>query len=802
MKNIQGGSTTTYESCQTLMSFDQGKYRHTFTVESVLNNEFVLLSTNDRIKGTLLGFSWYDQADHKNFVRATFSSGLKLIPGTSYSIFFEKSKTEEAVAPIHVEEALPVSEWNIDKPVRTMMFSWRMKFLGAPTLNKLYKTYGEQSFMMVANKPHEVAETLNLDSRKMLMLSNEVGTLHANWHKINYLLSRNLVMHEAELIVDMFNSSTGSDKRLNPFKIMAERKLSKDLQVRFFQAMGIYQRARTDLPSVMADFLDVKMSKTGETAILMEKAITLVSDAFNISKDKVEATIHRMILDGNANYRKLYGQDTISMGRMMEMDTMAAQCLSERVDDYFEHDKWVEQFTTNYTKDGKPLQLAEEQMVAIQTSVGTHTSVITGGPGTGKTTTVKSLIAELRKLFPGGRIFMAAPTGKAARRMAEVTGEDCTTLHRMMGMTPDSSPILSSFNNDDTLILDECSMMDINLLTAAVKHAGNRGRVIFIGDANQLESIDTGAIMNDMIMCRHMTVAELIEVQRQAALSDIVSGSYQVLAGEIPNFDGPGKDLHFIEANSSTEIVEKIRDLVENIIPNQYGFKSEDIQILAAMKKSEAGVTNLNDQLKASFNKDSAEHETPSRALGNQIYHVGDRVMQTLNRYDLDIQNGEIGVIVEFDERKRKVVVDMGDRVVKLPYDNYPFMTHSWAKTVHKSQGSEYPVVIISMPSEHQYMLYRKSFFTAMTRGKSHVFVVTSKETLELTVKNGKMKSGKVIANASNHARMTHLPFLLAEAICAKSNHKTLRLMAEESRKVRPPKPVYMKNAGLMNAPI
>ena len=801
MKNIQGGSGITYESCQALMSFNQGKYRHSFTVESVLNNDFVLLSTNEKIKGSLEGFDWYDPSLEKNYVRATFAGDAKLIPGMSYSVFFSDNSSDASVAPIHLEQALATAEWNIDKPVRTMMHSWRMKFLGAPTLNRFYRTYGEQCFMMVAHKPDEVAAALNLDKRRILQLSNEVDALLNNWHKISFFLARNLAMHEAELIVDMFNSSTGSDKKLNPFKVMSERKLSKDLQTRFFQAMGIYQKAKTDLPAVMADFLDVWMSKTGETAILLDKAIHLVSDAFNLPKDRVESTIHRMIVAGTANYRKLYGQDTISMGRMMEMDTLAAQCLADRDDDYHEHDKWVESFSINYTADGKPMTLAEEQMTAIQTSVSTHTSVITGGPGTGKTTTVKSLITELKKLFPQGRIFMGAPTGKAARRMAEVTGEDCTTLHRMMGMTPDSSPILSSFNNDDTLILDECSMMDINLLTAAVKHAGNRGRVIFIGDANQLESIDTGAIMNDMIMCRHMTVAELIEVQRQAAQSDIVSGSYKVLAGEIPVFEGPGKDLHFIEANSPAEILEKIKHLVEEVIPKTYGFKSEDIQILAAMKKNEAGVTNLNDKLKASFNPNSLAYETPSRALGNQIYHVGDRVMQTLNRYDLDIQNGEIGEILEFDERKRKVVLDMGDRIVKLPYDNYPFMTHSWAKTVHKSQGSEYPVVIISMPSDHQYMLHRKSLFTAMTRGKSHVFVVASKATLELTVKNGKMKNGLMIENAGNNNRMTHLPFLLAEAICAKSNHQTLRQMAEKSRLIKPPKPVYTIDTDSIIAP-
>jgi exodeoxyribonuclease V alpha subunit len=533
------------------------------------------------------------------------------------------------------------------------------------------------------------------------------------------------------------------------------------------------------------------MGKRGETAILLNTAVSLVSQNFKLSKIKVERTIHKMIANGTANYRKLFGQDTISMGAMMQLDILAADCLAERVDSYFAHDKWVESFEITYNPDGKLIELADEQKIAIQTAVSTPTSVITGGPGVGKTTTVKSLIAEIRKLSPGGRIYMAAPTGKAARRMAEVTGEDCTTLHRMMGMTPDSSPILSSFQEEDTLILDECSLMDINLLTAAIKHSGKRGRVIFIGDPNQIESLDTGSILNDMIASRHMTTAELIEVQRQAAKSDIVKGAYDVLAGKIPDFNGPGGDLHFVEADTSEDILEQIKHLVEVVIPTEHGIEAKDVQILSAMRKNVAGATNLNSKLKKSFNPKSRDTETSFRRLGNTTYHVGDRIMQEKNRYDLDVQNGEIGTIVEFDEHKRKIVVDMGDRTVLLPYDNYVNMTHAWAKTIHKSQGSEYPCVIISMPSDHQFMLHQNMLFTAMTRGKTHVFLVCSKLTLEMAVKNGKMVHGKIVENASFRKRLTHLPFLLSEAICEKSEHKALRSMAKGSRTIKPPKPVH-----------
>jgi exodeoxyribonuclease V alpha subunit len=776
-------------------------YRSTFTVEQVLSKDIVLLSSTEKVKGGLEGFSWNDPGLDKSYVRATLASDFNIQPGQQFSALFSVNDNASIDSTIKLDQILPPEDLAYTRPVARLMHSWRMKFLDKALLNRLYKNYGEQTFMMINHKPEEVSKLLNMDSRRMLQLSNEASELQENWHKILFFLSRNLDISEAERIVDILNNSVGINKKLNPFEVMANRSLTQDLQQRFFTAMGIYEQCKTDLPTVMADFLDVQMAKNGETAILLERAIKMVSETFNLSKIKVERTIHRMIADKTANYRKLFGEDTISMGARMQLDVVAAECLAARVDTYFEHEKWVESFGINVTPDGKVIELTDEQMVAIQTAVSTPTSIITGGPGTGKTTTVKSLIAEITKLNPGGRIFMAAPTGKAARRMAEVTGQTCTTLHRMMGMTPDSSPILSSFQEEDTLILDECSMMDINLLTAAIKHSGKRGRVIFIGDPNQIESIDTGAILNDMIACRHMTTAELIEVMRQAAKSDIVKGAYDVLAGRIPDFDGPGGDLHLVEADSPEDVLEKIKHLVETVIPQQYGFQAKDIQILSTQQKKVAGVGNLNFKLKQVFNPDSLSAGTRYRDLGNTRYHVGDRIMQQKNRYDLDIQNGEVGTIVDFDEKKRKIVLDMGDRTVLLPYDNYTNMTHSWAKTVHKSQGSEYPCVIVSMPSDHQFMLHPKMLFTAMTRGKAHVFLVTSKLTLECTVKNGKMENGEIIENASKRQRLTHLPFLLAEAICAKSDHKTLKLMAEDSQAIKPPKPVHTIDTDSIHIP-
>lgn len=791
MKNNQEGKLIDYEQCRALTPFSENLFHHQFIFEKMLDGKVAVFSSAEPIKSKPgIGFIWHDDGEI-SFANISVSNPEHLKKGCKYSVFYKISAKDSNLADLDSAIILNSDEWLPEKPVKQMMQSWRLKFLGIPLINKLYHSYGEQALLMIIHNELDVARHLNLDAKRMLILSNEARSLLQDWHKISFFMMRGLKLTESEMIVDVLNSHASSDKAFNPFSLLRVRDLSKDLQHRYFDAMGIYEKCKSEFNLVLTEYFDVLMGRSGETAIELEKAIAEASRTFSVSKAKVERTIHKMIASGEATYRRLYGEDTISTGKMLELDSTTAEILSNRVDDFFEQGESIRQFLPNHAPDGKLIELSDEQMVAIQTAISTHTCVITGGPGTGKTTTINALIKELSRLNPSGKIHLAAPTGKAARRMSEVTGHLCMTLHRMMGMTPDSSPVLSSFGNDDTLILDEASMMDINILCAALMHTGNRGRVIFIGDPKQIPSIDTGAILNDVILCRQITVAELLEVQRQAAKSDIVAGAYAVLKGKVPDFSGPGGDLHFIEANSPMEVLSQIKELVDNVIPHSYQASTANVQILAAMRKGESGVNKINEKLKQIFNPNSINTDTPYRALGHQIYHVGDRVMQLQNRYDLDIQNGEVGDIASIDEKNRKIWLNMGDRFVALPYENYPFMTHAWGMTVHKSQGSEYDFVIIAMPNDHEFMLYKKLLFTAMTRGKKHVFIVSSKQTLEFTVKDGKMTDGIQRPNKGNRERLTHLPFLLSEQICDKSNHSAVRKMAENSRKIAPPDKKY-----------
>ncbi len=794
MKNRQHGKIISFDDCQRQFTLSREGYLHSFRiVEMLTENMALMLSTRDVKAPSLAGYRIFSEENKDVFLRAHLSDGVLVEEGAEY--FCSYDVMVDDIAHLRIYSAVEEKKWVADKPVMKMLASWRMKFLGRTGANKLYKAYGEQSFMMIKHKPDEVSQLLQLNKYRMLVLQNEVNALHDNWHMLNFFLSKDFSIVESEMLVDVLKSKIKNEST-NPFSILASRSISKDLQHRFFTAMGVYTRFKHDPEGVLSDLYDMRMKKTGETALLLSEAIEIGSQELRQDKAKIERIIHKMIKEGSANYRHIYGEDTISTGQMMQIDTLLAESFAVRMDEAnAQNEDWVEKFDVCTSSDGSVFELNDDQKVAIQTAVSLPTSGITGGPGTGKSTSIKTLIHEIEKLSPTGRIFLAAPTGKAARRMKDLTGKPCMTLHKMLGMSPDSSPVLASFSENDTLILDECSLMDVYLLAAAIKHTGSRGRVVLIGDPDQLDSIDTGSALNDLILSRHITIAVLSEVQRQSKKSNIVNGSYAIRNGQLPDFSAPSSDLHLIEANSPSEVSHQIERLVKDVIPKKFGFNLNEIQVLAAMRKGEAGINRLNELLKLHLNPHSKDSNTLSRALGNQIYHIGDRVMQLKNRYDLDIQNGEVGEIIDFDEAKCKVILKTDDRTIALPYDNYQFMTHAWSISIHKSQGSEYPCVIISLPEDHQFMLNRKSLYTAITRGKNQVFIVGSKRTLELAINDGKMNTGEALPNFANKKRLTHLPFLLSEQICLRSKHPALQKMARDSLLVSPPEPVHKTRA-------
>lgn len=382
--------------------------------------------------------------------------------------------------------------------------------------------------------------------------------------------------------------------------------------------------------------------------------------------------------------------------------------------------------------------LAEQQKEAIRYAIERKVTVITGGPGTGKTTLVNGIIQILNR--KGRNILLAAPTGRAAKRLSETTGLEAKTIHRLLEFSPRSMAFERNQENPletDILILDEVSMVDIVLFYNLLKALPASAQLVLVGDIDQLPSVGPGNVLRDVISSGSVGVVRLTEVFRQAQQSMIVVNAHKVNAGQMPYHKPKDatSDFYFIEKEEPEDILSTVKFLVSNRIPARFKIPAVDIQVLTPMHMGLIGASNLNRELQSLLNP-SGE----SLVRGNRLFRTNDRVMQIRNNYDLDVYNGDIGKIVAIDQVERIVKVGFDDRIVDYEYSDLDELVLSYACSVHKSQGSEYPVVILPLHTQHFMMLQRNLLYTAITRGKKLVVLVGSKRAMAIAVKNNRIQ--------------------------------------------------------------
>lgn len=387
------------------------------------------------------------------------------------------------------------------------------------------------------------------------------------------------------------------------------------------------------------------------------------------------------------------------------------------------------------------IEFAGQQIEALKTAVNSQVMVLTGGPGTGKTTLIRAIL-KIREAR-GYRVMLAAPTGRAAKRMAEATGHEAKTIHRMLeyvGTEGESAGFMRNESNPlecDLLIVDEASMIDQILLHHLLKAVPEGSSLIFVGDVNQLPSVGAGNVLKDIIDSGVCPTVMLSEIFRQAQKSKIVVNAHKINAGEMPEFDKNYetglKDFYFIEQEDPEKALQLIKTLIIDRIPERFDLDPlEDIQVLTPMHKGAIGTLRLNSELQVSLNKTGG---AKIQRLG-RIFQEGDKVMQVKNNYDKDVYNGDIGTIVTVDERDQKLVVKMDNGLVSYDFHELDELIHAYAISIHKSQGSEYPAVVIPVLTQHYVMLQRNLLYTAITRGKKLVIIVGTKKALAIAVKN------------------------------------------------------------------
>jgi exodeoxyribonuclease V alpha subunit len=403
------------------------------------------------------------------------------------------------------------------------------------------------------------------------------------------------------------------------------------------------------------------------------------------------------------------------------------------------------------TKTG--LTLAPGQRQAITRALDSKVFVLTGGPGTGKTTLIQALLTL--HAGRGLRVDLAAPTGRAAKRLEEAAGQRARTIHRLLEWSPRAGGFQRNQENPlplDTLIVDEASMIDLPLFNALVRALPASARLVLVGDVDQLPSVGAGDVLRDVIVSGVIPVARLSEIFRQSETSAIVRSAHRVNRGEMPALDDVDADFFHVERPDGLSAAQTILDLVERRIPQRFGFDPfEQIQVLSPMHKGHAGVERLNQALQAALNPAAEHAPSPQELLLGPVegvdtrrtidrLRVGDKVIQTKNSYDKDVFNGDVGRVQGLDAKAGRVVVRFDGRDVPYEGESLEDLQLAYALSVHKAQGSEYPAVVLSLQREHFPMLQRNLLYTAITRGRRLVVIVGSKRALERAVENAEQR--------------------------------------------------------------
>ncbi len=380
--------------------------------------------------------------------------------------------------------------------------------------------------------------------------------------------------------------------------------------------------------------------------------------------------------------------------------------------------------------------MAPSQRAAIAMVLRSKVAVVTGGPGVGKTTLLDAILRIVAA--KGTKILLAAPTGRAAKRMAEQTGIEAKTIHRLLETDPKYGGFKRNAENRlncDLLVIDETSMLDTSLMFALLKAIPPQAALLLVGDVDQLPSVGPGQVLADVINSGVIAVARLTEVFRQAAESRIVVNAHRINRGEMPEWNKAGEesDFYFVEADDPEDGAAKVVQIVRDRIPKRFGLDPvRDIQVLCPMQRGALGARALNVDLQNALN--------PNMALKierfGSAFAPGDKVMQTENDYDREVFNGDLGRVKRIDQTDGVLIADFDGREVEYPFGELDALVPAYATTIHKSQGSEYPAVVITLAKQHYTMLARNLVYTAVTRGKRLVVIVGQRKALAIAVRS------------------------------------------------------------------
>jgi exodeoxyribonuclease V alpha subunit len=569
--------------------------------------------------------------------------------------------------------------WEEQKEVKEIMIFLQGHGVSAAYSAKIYKHYGNRAIQVVKGNPYRLAQDIQ-----------GIGFITADRIAQNIGIASDSIIRAKAGFLYVLNELTGEGHVYWPENHLI-RRAKEILKI----GQEIIIKAMTELSGEKEIFLeDIETPENG-------RAVYLAS--FYIAERGIAQGL-RKLKESPSSIRPIHPEKAI---------------------------EWIQKKLN--------IELAQRQKEAILLAGSSKVLIITGGPGTGKTTLIRAILRIFQQLKL--KIFLGAPTGRAAKRMSEATGWEAKTLHRML----EYSPRKGSFQKDqddpleaDVVIIDEASMVDTLLMYHLLKAIPSQAHLILVGDVDQLPSVGPGNVLKDMIDSAIFTVVRLTEIFRQAQESMIVVNAHRVNEGEFPILKEIDRketsDFYFVEEEDPEKILNKIVALCSERIPQRFGFHPvRDIQVLTPMHKGLIGVSNLNLELQRRLNPDPS-----GITLGSRHLKLGDKVMQIVNNYDKDVFNGDMGWIARINQEDRELTVDFDGRLVTYDFSELDEIVLSYAISIHKSQGSEYPAVIMAVSTQHYLLLQRNLIYTGITRARKLVVLIGTQKALAIAIRNNK----------------------------------------------------------------
>lgn len=625
--------------------------------------------------------------------------------------------------------------------------------VGEVTAKNIVNTFGARALEYIEKDPVKLSQVKGLSLKKAMAI-NEAFIVHKEQQAtILYLQNFDISLNLALKIYKTYGDGTKRIIEKNPYQMV------EDVDgVGFITAdkialkMGFDQYSRFRITAGIGHVLQEGASKNGHTYLERREVVSEVCRLLKMNEEEYRYMVDGIILD-NVVMGKIViieedGEECVMLTRMYENENGIARCLADMLVSAEEIDLNIDADIDEYQK-SKGITLHENQIEAIKNCVKYGVNVITGGPGTGKTTIINCILTILKKQYM--RTVLCAPTGRASKRLAEATGEDAKTIHRLLDLDFTGGKGHFTYNEDtkldaDVVVVDEVSMCDEYVFYALIRAIKRGGRLILVGDKDQLPSVGAGNILSDIIASGLVPVNYLTYIYRQSDDSLIISNAHKVNEGKMPTIDNRSKDF-FVDAQTDTaDMLKNCIDLVTKRLPSFSKLAPKDIQVLCPMKKGVIGVENINIEMQKALNPpDSSKGELRA---GANIFRVGDKVIHTVNNYQMEwlspdglsgtgVFNGDIGYIKEVNKSAPSLRVEFDDgKIATYKQENLDEIALAYAISIHKSQGSEFPAVIIMVSGGNPFLMTRNLLYTAITRAKQIVVIEGSKESLAKMVKN------------------------------------------------------------------